>query len=106
MLHKAVTRGRTFAFLREQLIVGPLRYHQQTKKQALPPNCANKAYMVGMGVCAPDHFCGATTGPGAQDFSPRIKNPVAYALKKQKLANLTEKKGKAKKVNEDNMLTK
>lgn len=78
--------------LREQLIVGHLRYHQQTKKKALPPNCANKAYMVAMGVCTPDKWCGANTVPGAQDFSPRIKNPVSYALKRQRLNSLTKKK--------------
>jgi DNA primase large subunit len=77
--------------LREQLMVGHLRYHQQTKKRALPPNCANKAYMVAMGVCNPDKLCGANAVPGAQDFSPRIKNPVSYALKKHKLNSLTEK---------------
>jgi hypothetical protein len=76
--------------LREQLIVGHVRYHQQSKKRALPPNCANKAYMVAMGVCNPDRFCGANTSPGAENFSPRIKNPVAYAIRKQKLNSLTK----------------
>ncbi len=84
--------------LREQLIVGHVRYHQQQKKQALPPNCANKAYLVGMGVCKPDSFCGANTAPAAQDFSPRIKNPVNYALKKQRLVSLTKKGKKSSKV--------
>lgn len=77
--------------LRDQYYLGQLRYHQQQKKQALPPNCTNKAYMVGMGVCAPDSFCGANSEPGAEGFSPRIKNPVNYALKKQRLVNLTNK---------------
>ncbi len=83
--------------LREQLIVGHVRYHQQQKKKALPPNCANKAYLVGMGVCTPDRFCGANTSPGAEGFAPRIKNPVAYALKKQKLTNRTNTRGKGTK---------
>ncbi|MEM4239708.1 MAG: hypothetical protein QXM31_04265 [Candidatus Woesearchaeota archaeon] len=77
--------------LRDQYFLGQLRYHQQQKKQAPPPNCTNKAYMSGMGVCRPDSFCGANTTPGAEGFSPRIKNPVNYALKKQRLANLTKK---------------
>jgi len=77
--------------LREQYYLGQLRYHQQSKRQALPPNCANKAYLVGMGVCNPDSFCGANAPPGAENFSPRIKNPVNYALKKQRLVNLTKK---------------
>jgi hypothetical protein len=77
--------------LRDQYYLGQLRYHQQQKKQALPPNCTNKAYMSGMGVCKPDSFCGANTDPGAENFSPRIKNPVNYALKKQRLVNLTKK---------------
>ncbi len=78
--------------LREQYYMGQLKYHQQQKKQALPPNCTNKAYMAGMGVCRPDSFCGASAQPGAENFSPRIKNPVNYALKKQRLANLTKPK--------------
>ncbi len=77
--------------LREQYYLGQLKYHQQQKKQALPPNCANKAYMAGMNACKPDQFCGANTEPGSEGFSPRIKNPVNYALKKQRLANLTKK---------------
>lgn len=77
--------------LREQYYLGQLRYHQSQKKQALPPNCKNKGYMVGMGVCTPDTMCGANSDPGAEQFSPRIKNPVSYALKKQRLTNLTKK---------------
>ncbi len=77
--------------LRDQYYLGQLKYHQQQKKQALPPNCSNKAYLVGMGVCTPDSFCGANSAPGAENFSPRIKNPVNYALKKQRLVNLTKK---------------
>jgi DNA primase large subunit len=95
--------------LREQYFVGQLRYHQQSRKQALPPNCANKAYMAGMGVCSPDSFCGANTVPGAEAFSPRIKNPVNYALRKQKLASLTKKPKKTsevKQVNKENQLDK
>jgi hypothetical protein len=72
--------------LREQYLLGQLRYHQQSKKQTLPPNCANKAYLTGMGVCIPDALCGANATPSAQDFAPRIKNPVNYALRRQKLA--------------------
>ena len=88
--------------LRDQYFLGQLRYHQQAKKQALPPNCANKAYMVGMGVCKPDSFCKPNTDPGAQDFAPRIKNPVNYALKKQRLVNLTNQNKKPSKVKQDN----
>ena len=47
--------------------------------------------MLGMNVCRPDSFCGANTTPGADGFSPNIKNPVNYALKKQRLVNLTKK---------------
>lgn len=78
--------------LREQYIVGQLRYHKQAKKNTPPPNCANKAYMVGMGVCHPDSLCGANTVPHAQDFAPKIKNPVAYALRRQKLAIQNQEK--------------
>jgi len=88
--------------LREQYFLGQLRYHQQSKKQALPPNCANKAYMVGMGVCNPDSFCGANTVPGAEGFAPRIKNPVKYALRKQRLAGLVKKPKKSPNVKQVN----
>jgi DNA primase large subunit len=84
--------------MREQYYLGQLRYHQQQKKQALPPNCANKAYMVGMGVCRPDSFCGSNAEPGSENFAPRIKNPVNYALKKQRLVSLTNKPKKETKV--------
>lgn len=88
--------------LRDNLILGHVRYHQQQKKQALPPNCSNKGYMVGMGVCKPDSFCGAAMPPGAQDFAPRIKNPVNYGLKKQRLANITAEQNKPKNVKQTN----
>jgi len=58
--------------LREQLIVGHLRYHKQQKKRVLPPNCANNMYYVDMRICTPDNFC------------PRIKNPANYAILKAK----------------------
>jgi DNA primase large subunit len=88
--------------LRENLIVTHLRYHQQQQKKTMPPNCGNRGYMIGMGVCKPDTFCGATTPPGAENFSPRIKNPANYALKKQRLVNLTNNDNKSKSVKQTN----
>lgn len=72
--------------LREVILKGQLRYHKANKKKVLPPNCDNKSYYIDMHVCTPDNFC------------PRIKNPVNYAILKQKLSNLTTKKKKKKKV--------
>lgn len=58
--------------LREQSIVGQLRYSKQMKKRVLPPNCANRMYYVDMGVCKPDNFC------------QRIRNPANYSILKAK----------------------
>jgi len=84
--------------LREVTIQGHLRHHKTNKKRVLPPNCVNKAYMVDLGVCAPDGFCKANTDPRDDNFSPRIKNPTNYAIFKQRnVARENEKKGAKKK---------
>jgi hypothetical protein len=70
--------------LREVFIVGHLRYHKAQQKKVLPPNCINNGYMVDMGVCQPDNFCGANVPPGATGFAPRIKNPANYAIARQR----------------------
>jgi len=70
--------------LREVTLLGQLRYHKQHKKKVLPPNCANKAYMVDIGVCAPDSFCRANSEPGSENFAPRIKNPANYSIARQR----------------------
>ncbi len=56
--------------LRETIIVGQLRYHQQNRKKILPPNCDNQMYYKGMLICHPDNLCG------------KIKNPVNYSRRK------------------------
>lgn len=56
--------------LREVQLKGHIRYHRQSKKAVLPPNCDNKAYYKDLGFCTPDNFCS------------RIKNPATYARKK------------------------
>jgi hypothetical protein len=56
--------------LRENYLVGQLRYHKSQKKKILPPNCNNMMYYVDIGVCKPDNLCG------------KIKNPVSYSIKK------------------------
>lgn len=76
--------------LREVIIKGQVRYHKANKKKVLPPNCSNKSYYLDMHICNPDNFC------------PRIKNPVNYAILKQKLIHLTKKKKKTKKVKKTN----
>ena len=76
--------------LREVIIKGQVRYHKANKKKVLPPNCSNKSYYIDMHVCNPDNFC------------PKIKNPVNYAILKQKLAYLTKTKKKPKKVKKVN----
>ena len=72
--------------LRDVLIEGQVRYHKQQRKKVLPPNCFNKAYYMELGFCKPDGFCS------------RIKNPVNYAIFKQKnAAREQEKESKEKK---------
>ncbi len=59
--------------LREVYFLGQLRYHKTHNKKVLPPNCANKSYYQDMQICTPDNLC------------KKIKNPVNYAILKQKL---------------------
>jgi len=56
--------------LRENYLLGQLRYHKSQKKKILPPNCNNLMYMVNIGVCKPDNLCS------------KIKNPVSYSIRK------------------------
>ena len=56
--------------LRENYLVGQLRYHKTQKKKILPPNCNNMMYYVDIGVCKPDNLC------------TKIKNPVSYSQRK------------------------
>ena len=69
--------------IREVNWKGQLHYHKQQSKQALPPNCANSAYMIAIGVCKPDAFC------------QRIKNPAQYSKKKAWLLEQGTPKKKA-----------
>ncbi len=66
--------------LREVLIKGQIRYHKQRNKKILPPNCANSMYYKDFRICLPDNFC------------PRVKNPVNYAVFKAKSTNREVKK--------------
>src|SRR3989338_1104123 len=70
--------------LRENYLVGQLRYHKAQKKKILPPNCSNMMYYVSIGVCRPDNLCS------------KIKNPVSYATRKG-LYNNKQAKEKANK---------
>ncbi len=79
--------------LRDVYINGQLRYAKQGKAK-LPPNCDNKAYMVALGVCQPDNFCGAQGNPGMDTFTSRIKNPANYSIKKQRNVAREQEKGK------------
>ena len=56
--------------LRENYLVGQLRYHKTQKKKILPPNCNNDMYYLDVGVCRPDNLCS------------KIKNPVSYSIRK------------------------
>lgn len=60
--------------LREQYLKSQLIPVLKGKKIVPPPNCDNKDYYLGIGICEPDNFCS------------RIKNPAAYARKKKELA--------------------
>ena len=78
--------------LREVFMLGQLRYHKQSKKKILPPNCPKREnniplsnqqnYYTELGICKPDNLCA------------RIKNPVSYAMRKgfyQKKEKIKEK---------------
>ncbi|MBN2457820.1 hypothetical protein JXB31_01670 [Candidatus Woesearchaeota archaeon] len=71
--------------LREVLLKGQIRYRKaqakMQKKKVLPANCDNKMYYKDLRICTPDNFC------------PRIKNPVNYAVLKSRIASGTGKKG-------------
>lgn len=79
--------------LRENYIVGQLKYHKIQQKKMPPPNCDNKAYMVDIGVCKPDNFC------------QKIRNPAQYTLKKVKLTAMPVKKRVSKKAENNNTET-
>ncbi|MBI4145362.1 hypothetical protein HY493_04120 [Candidatus Woesearchaeota archaeon] len=59
--------------LRDQIIEGHVRYHKQSKKRVLPPNC--RQFWEELGLCKPDGLCN------------RIKNPVSYASRRAWLLN-------------------
>jgi len=68
--------------LRENYLVGQLRYHKTQKKKILPPNCNNMMYYVGIGVCRPDNLCS------------KIRNPVSYSIRKSFFSRKEVKKEK------------
>jgi DNA primase catalytic subunit len=68
--------------LRDQIVLGQVRYAKQQKKKVLPPNCDNTAYYKAFGICKPDQFC------------KYIKNPVNYAIKRARYSLRDEEKGK------------
>ena len=59
--------------LREGYIRSQLSWHKRNQQSMLPPNCANEAYYVSIGVCKPDSLC------------TKIKNPVNYSLIKLRM---------------------
>ena len=78
--------------LRENIMIGQIRYHKQHKKKVLPPNCNNTMYFVrGAGICQPDNLC------------DKIKNPVNYSRRKSFYLNKEKKEVfvKAKKKKEE-----
>lgn len=68
--------------LRDNYLLGQLRYHKTQKKKILPPNCSNNMYYLDIGVCKPDNLCS------------KIKNPVSYSIRK---SVFLRKEGKKKK---------
>jgi hypothetical protein len=72
--------------LRDQFIIGQMRYARtQNKKPMPPPGCNNAAYYKGIQVCKPDQLCA------------KIKNPIQYAkLKSMMLERQGSVRRKAK----------
>ncbi|HLD89161.1 MAG TPA: DNA primase small subunit domain-containing protein [Candidatus Nanoarchaeia archaeon] len=56
--------------LRDNYVTGQLRYHKNSGKKILPPNC--RSYYEDLRICYPDAVCA------------KIKNPVNYAVLKSK----------------------
>ena len=61
--------------LREVYLLGQLRYHKQTRKRILPPNCDNEMYYKDIGVKCSEDICA------------KFKNPVQYSVRKDWLMN-------------------
>ncbi len=72
--------------LRENDIIGHIRYHKQNQKKAPPYNCphAGNSFFKDLGVCNPDGICA------------RIKNPTQYAKRKVWMINQDNSKVKGK----------
>lgn len=79
--------------LRENYIVGQLRYHKQNRKKVLPPNCDNEAYYKSLGV-----YCN-------NENHARIKNPVQRVSFTLRALNKTRKVAR-KNIEKDKMKTK
>lgn len=71
--------------LREGYIKAQINWFKKQKEVRLPPNCDNKDYYVGMGVCKPDGLCS------------KIKNPVNYSYRKLSLKSKENIKKKTNK---------
>ncbi|MBI4149387.1 hypothetical protein HY491_02985 [Candidatus Woesearchaeota archaeon] len=67
--------------LRENYLVGHLRYFRQKKERILPPNC--RGQYIDLHICTPDNLC------------ERIRNPVSYARRKAQAG--AKKRGKREK---------
>lgn len=68
--------------LRDTIIEGHVRYHKQSKKKILPPNC--KEFWEDIGLCKPDGLCA------------RIKNPVSYSTRRAWMLNRDREEEKEK----------
>ena len=74
---------RNYESLKENYVRSQLTWHKKQGKSILPPNCPQREnnvpvlnqqnYYTDLGICKPDDFCKV------------IKNPVNYAIKKQRL---------------------
>lgn len=78
--------------LKENIIIGQVRYSKQRKEKILPPNCFYKddkksGFYIDLGICDPDNFC------------PRIKNPFNYSKLKTIMMDEPKSIKKGKKVN-------
>ncbi len=66
--------------LREQYIKSQLSPLKKGKKIVPPPNCDNKDYYIGIGICHPDTVCS------------KINNPAAYAKRKKEYFERSKKR--------------
>lgn len=78
---------RNYEELKENIVIGQLKFSKQRKESIMPPNCfytgdRSTGYYLDLDICKPDNFC------------PKIKNPFQYSKFKATFINEDKKPAK------------